>query len=356
MANVLVTGGAGYIGTHVLLELLKAGHNAVVIDNLSNATAAALKTVEHLSNRPVPLYVGDVQDRALLSRIFATHAVDQVIHLAGVKAVGESVAVPLKYFDNNVAGSLALVQEMAEAGVFTLVFSSTATVYGTPDHCPLSESAPVGNVTSPYARSKRMVEEILQDLVTADPRWRVGVLRYFNPVGAHESGTMGESPKGIPNNLMPYLMDVAAGVRPALQVFGNDYPTPDGTGVRDYLHVMDLAEGHLAALEYLSQTSGLHVWNLGTGRGHSVLEVLRACEAVIGRNIPFEVVARRSGDVAAYYADPTKASTELGWRARRTLMDMARDAWRWRQRWQVASKGPMEEAALRELAGKVLPG
>lgn len=334
MANVLVTGGVGYIGTHVLLELLKAGHRAVVIDNLSNATAAALKQVEQLSHRTVPLYVGDVQDRQLLGRIFATHAFDHVIHLAGVKAVGESAAVPLKYFDNNVTGSLALVQEMAEAGVFSLVFSSSATVYGMPDYCPLSESSPAGKVFSPYARSKYMVEEILRDLVAADPRWRVGVLRYFNPVGAHESGMMGESPKGIPNNLMPYLMEVAAGVRPVLQVFGNDYPTADGTGVRDYLHVMDLAEGHLAALEYLSQTSGLHVWNLGTGRGHSVLEVLQACEAVIGRNIPYEIVARRSGDVAEYYADPTKASTELGWRARRTLMDMARDAWRWRQRWQ----------------------
>lgn len=331
MASILLTGGAGYIGTHVLVELLQAGHRVQVLDNLSNSSATALQAIQQLTGQPVPLHVGDVQDRALLRRIFTAEPVDQVIHLAGVKAVGESVVVPLKYFENNVAGSLALLQEMERAGVRSLVFSSTATVYGIPQRCPLDESAPVGQVTNPYARSKWMVEQMLTDLVAADPRWRVAVLRYFNPVGAHASGLIGENPRGIPNNLMPWLMDVAAGIRPALQIYGGDYPTPDGTGVRDYLHVMDLAEGHLAAMNYLQQVTGLHVWNLGTGRGHSVLEVLRAFEGILGRAIPHQITARRPGDIATCYADPGKARQELGWQARRTLDDMLRDGWRWQR-------------------------
>lgn len=331
MASILLTGGAGYIGTHVLFELLQAGHVVQVLDNLSNSTAAAVQRVGQLTGKTVPLHVGDVQDRALLQRIFSAGTVDQVLHLAGVKAVGESVAQPLKYFENNVAGSLALLQAMEQAGVRSLVFSSTATVYGTPQCCPLDESAPVGQVTNPYARSKWMVEQMLGDLAASDPRWRIAVLRYFNPVGAHESGLLGENPQGMPNNLVPYLMDVAAGIRPALQVYGGDYPTPDGTGVRDYLHVMDLAAGHLAALRYLQQASGLHVWNLGTGQGHSVLEVVRTLEAILGRAIPHRIAPRRPGDIATCYANPGKARRELDWSARRTLEDMLRDAWRWQQ-------------------------
>lgn len=331
MARVLITGGAGYIGTHLLVELLRAKHEVLVIDNLSNATEHAVRQVEKISGRPVSLYIGDVQDRALLKHVLTTNPVEHVIHLAGVKAVGESVAQPLKYFENNVTGSIALLQEMAHAGVFSLVFSSTATVYGIPSRCPVSETAPVGQVTSPYARSKLMVEDMLADLVAAEPRWRVAILRYFNPVGAHESGMIGESPRGIPNNLMPYLMEVAAGIRPCLQVYGIDYPTPDGTGVRDYLHVMDLVAGHLAAMDFLERKPGLHVWNLGTGAGHSVLDVLRALEEILGRAVPYKIVGQRLGDIAECYADPTKAEAELGWKARRALPDMVRDAWRWQQ-------------------------
>jgi len=327
--TILVTGGAGYIGSHTTLVLLQAGFEVVVLDNLCNASDESLKRVEQLAGR-APVFVnGDIRDRALLDRLFAEHPVDAVLHFAGLKAVGESVAQPLRYYDNNVGGTVTLCQAMAAAGVFTLVFSSSATVYGDPATVPITEDQPVGRTTNPYGRSKFMLEQVLGDLAAADPRWRVALLRYFNPVGAHESGLIGEDPNGIPNNLLPYIAQVAVGKLPELAVFGNDYPTPDGTGVRDYIHVVDLAEGHLRALEALQTRTGAHVWNLGTGHGCSVLEMVRAFEAASGRPVPYRVEPRRAGDIATCYADPAKAERELGWKARRGLDDMMRDTWRW---------------------------
>jgi UDP-glucose 4-epimerase len=329
--TLLVTGGAGYIGSHTALALLQAGHSVVVLDNLCNATAESLKRVAQLAGRAPVFVKGDIRDRAVLDRLFAEHAVDAVLHFAGLKAVGESVAQPLRYYDNNVHGSQVLLQACADAGVFNVVFSSSATVYGEPAQMPIAEACPVGQPTNPYGRSKLMVEDMLRDVAASDPRWRIAILRYFNPVGAHESGQIGEDPNGIPNNLLPYIAQVAVGKLPELAVFGNDYPTPDGTGVRDYIHVLDLAEGHLRALEALQTRSGAQVWNLGTGQGYSVLDMVRAFEAASGKPVPYRVAPRRPGDIATCYADPAKAERELGWTARRSLDDMMRDAWRWQR-------------------------
>ena len=327
--TILVTGGAGYIGSHACLALLQAGAEVLVLDNLCNSSAESLQRVARICGR-APLFVrGDIRDAALLGRLFRSHNIAAVLHFAGLKAVGESVHEPLAYYENNVAGSVTLCQAMARAGVFRLVFSSSATVYGAPERMPVREDFPTGAPTSPYGRSKLMVEEALHDLADSDPRWRIALLRYFNPIGAHESGLIGEDPNGAPNNLLPYVCQVAVGQRQELTVFGADYPTRDGTGVRDYIHVLDLADGHLKALQAISTCPGLHVWNLGTGHGYSVLEVIKAFERACGRAIPYRVAARRAGDIAECWADPSRAAGELGWRASRGLEAMVGDAWRW---------------------------
>jgi UDP-glucose 4-epimerase len=327
--TILVTGGAGYIGSHTSLMLLQAGHNVVVLDNLCNSSSESLERIAKIADR-TPIFIqGDVRDADLLDRLFMEHGVDAVMHFAGLKSVVESVREPLRYFDNNVAGTVTLCQAMAGVEVFTLVFSSSATVYGDPAAVPIHENQPVGQVTNPYGRSKYMVERVLGDLSASDKRWRLALLRYFNPVGAHESGEIGENPRGIPNNLLPYISQVAVGKLRELTIFGDDYPTSDGTGVRDYIHVMDLAEGHLLALQAMQTRVGVHVWNLGTGRGHSVLEMVRAFEEASGRPVPYNIAPRRSGDIATCFADPSKAERELGWKAQRGLSEMVRDAWRW---------------------------
>ena len=330
MQNILVTGGAGYIGSHTCVELLAAGHNLVVIDNFSNSKPAVLGRVEQISGRQVPFMEVDIRDRGALRDVFRQHAIDAVIHFAGLKAVGESVSQPLRYYDNNISGSIALFEVMAESRVKTLVFSSSATVYGDPHSVPIREDFPL-SATNPYGRSKLMLEDILRDLSRSDESWKIALLRYFNPVGAHESGTIGEDPNGIPNNLMPYITQVAVGKLPQLSVFGDDYPTPDGTGVRDYIHVVDLARGHLAALAALSDKPGVMTVNLGTGQGYSVLDVVRAFEKASERPVPYRIVPRRPGDVAQCYADPTLAKELLGWQAERGLDEMCRDSWRWQQ-------------------------
>jgi UDP-glucose 4-epimerase len=326
---ILVTGGAGYIGSHTTLALLQAGYDVVVLDNLSNGSSVSLSRVAKIAKRECLLINGDVRDSALLCRLFEEHSVEAVFHFAGLKAVGESVTQPLRFYDNNVLGSHVLLRTMADAGVFKFVFSSSATVYGDPAQIPISETCPVGQPTNPYGRSKLMVEEILRDLTASDPRWHISILRYFNPVGAHESGMIGEDPNGIPNNLLPFIAQVAVGKLPELTVFGNDYSTPDGTGVRDYIHVVDLAEGHLRALEALHSCSGIHIWNLGTGQGYSVLDMVIAFEAASGKSVPYRIASRRAGDIATCYADPTKAERELGWKAQHGLAEMMLDAWRW---------------------------
>ncbi|MGO8755162.1 MAG: UDP-glucose 4-epimerase GalE [Gallionellaceae bacterium] len=331
---VLVTGGAGYIGSHTCVELLQAGHEVIVFDNLCNSKASVLERIGQITGRKVQFIEGDVRDAAALERIFAGHSTAAVLHFAGLKAVGESVAHPLAYYDNNVHGSMVLFDAMVRHGVRTLVFSSSATVYGAPAALPIREDFPLG-ATNPYGRTKIMVEEILRDLAVADPQWRIASLRYFNPVGAHDSGLIGESPSGIPNNLMPYISQVAAGKREFLSVFGDDYPTPDGTGVRDYIHVVDLARGHLAALDHLGKSAGVITVNLGTGEGYSVLDMVRAFERASGKKIPYRIVGRRAGDIAACYADPQLAKALLGWRAEFGLERMCRDTWRWQQ-WAVA--------------------
>jgi UDP-glucose 4-epimerase len=328
---ILVTGGAGYIGSHISLELLKAGLGVLILDNLCNSSQVSLNRIAQLCGRKPIFIMGDVRDPVKLKRLFAEHKVDAVIHLAGLKAVSESVSDPLRYYDNNVHGSQVLLQAMADADVFKFVFSSSATVYGVPEKMPISEASPVGVPANPYGHSKLMVENILRDLIISDARWRIAILRYFNPVGAHESGLIGEDPSGIPNNLMPYIAQVAVGTLPELAVFGNDYATHDGTGVRDYIHVVDLAVGHLQALKAMELHTGTHVWNLGTGRGHSVLDMVYAFEKVTGQTIPYRIAPRRPGDIAICYADPTKAAHELGWTAKRGLQEMIRDAWRWQQ-------------------------
>lgn len=325
---ILVTGGAGYIGSHTVLELLNSGNDVVVIDNLCNSSRESLRRVEALTGRSVTFYEADVCDRSALQTIFAQHAIDAVIHFAGLKAVGESTQIPLKYYQNNIAATLVLCEEMERAGVFRLVFSSSATVYGDPHTVPIQEHFPT-SATNPYGRSKLMVEEMLRDIVAADPRWSVVLLRYFNPVGAHISSQIGEDPNGIPNNLLPYIAQVAIGRLKQLSVFGNDYPTPDGTGVRDYIHVVDLSLGHLKALQYIADRHGVFTFNLGTGQGYSVLEMVKAFEQASGRAVPYQVVARRPGDIAVCYAEPDLAAQELGWRAERGLPEMMADTWRW---------------------------
>ncbi|MCL2635923.1 MAG: UDP-glucose 4-epimerase GalE [Betaproteobacteria bacterium] len=325
---ILVTGGAGYIGSHTVVELLAAGHELLILDNFSNSSPKVLDRIEQISGQRPLLVEGDIRDRPLLARLFTEHSLQAVIHFAGLKAVGESVEQPLRYYDNNVIGSLHLFEAMAAAGVFNLVFSSSATVYGDQHAVPMDESFPL-RATNPYGRSKLIIEDMLRDIGRADPRWRVALLRYFNPVGAHASGLIGEDPRGIPNNLMPYVSQVAVGRRGELGIFGGDYPTPDGTGVRDYIHVVDLARGHLAALNRLDQLAGVAPINLGTGRGYSVLEVVAAFEQASGRPVPYRVGDRRPGDVAACYADPRRARELLGWRAERDLAMMCADSWRW---------------------------
>ncbi len=327
--NVLLTGGAGYIGSHTAVECLEAGHEVLVFDNLSNSSVKSLDRVAKIAGRPVRFVEGDIRDRAALRALFAKHAIDAVVHFAGLKAVGESVEKPLLYYDNNIAGSIALFEVMAEAGVKSVVFSSSATVYGDPATVPITEDFPL-SATNPYGWSKLFIETMLRDIARADEGWSIALLRYFNPVGAHESGLIGEDPRGIPNNLMPYVAQVAVGRRPHLNVFGGDYPTPDGTGVRDYIHVVDLARGHVAALNRLHhKAGGVHTWNLGTGQGVSVLDMVRAFEAASGKKVPYEIVARRAGDVAQCWADPARAAQDLGWRAIHDLPRMCADAWRW---------------------------
>jgi UDP-glucose 4-epimerase len=331
MSKILVTGGAGYIGSHTTLSLLQAGFEVVVLDNHCNSSPLSLTRVDNIAKHSAAFVQGDIRDRALLEHLFTEHSVGAVLHFAGLKSVGESVSLPLSYYDNNVHGSQVLLQVMSNAGVFKIVFSSSATVYGEPAQMPISEDFPVGQPTNPYGRSKLMVEDILRDLAVSDPRWRIAILRYFNPVGAHESGLIGEDPKEIPNNLLPYIAQVAVGKLPELAVFGNDFPTHDGTGVRDYIHVVDLAEGHLRALHFLEARSGAHVWNLGTGQGYSVLDMVRAFEDASGKPVPYRIAPRRPGDIATCYANPTKAARELGWKAERGLPEMMHDAWRWQQ-------------------------
>ena len=328
--KVLLTGGAGYIGSHTAVECLAAGHEVVVFDNLSNSSVKSLERVAQIAGKAVDFVQGDIRDRAALRALFAGHAIDAVVHFAGLKAVGESVEKPLLYYDNNIAGSIALFEEMAAAGVKAVVFSSSATVYGDPATVPITEDFPL-SATNPYGWSKLFIEQMLRDVALADAGWNIALLRYFNPVGAHESGLIGEDPRGIPNNLMPYVAQVAVGRRPHLNVFGGDYPTPDGTGVRDYIHVVDLARGHVGALNKLLQLGGVQTWNLGTGHGVSVLDMVRAFEAASGRNVPYQIVARRPGDVAQCWADPSRAARELGWRAEYDLPRMCADAWRWQQ-------------------------
>jgi UDP-glucose 4-epimerase len=326
MTHCLVTGGLGYIGSHTCVELLAAGYSVRIVDNLSNSKLAVLDRIAEIASIKPEFVQADIRDRAAMRQALAGCAA--VIHFAGLKAVGESVEKPLLYYRNNVEGSIALFEAMAESGVKTVVFSSSATVYGDPQSVPIREDAPL-SATNPYGRSKLMIEDILRDVAQADPGWRIALLRYFNPVGAHASGRIGEDPNGIPNNLMPYVAQVAVGKLACLSVFGNDYPTPDGTGVRDYIHVVDLAKGHLAALAALARQGGLLTVNLGTGRGYSVLEMVKAFEQASGRPVPYRIAPRRAGDIATCYADPALATELLGWRAELGLDDMCADAWRW---------------------------
>lgn len=327
--KILITGGAGYIGSHATLAVLDAGYDVIVLDNLSNSSKESIRRVGILSGKSPEFIQGDIRDRALLDKLFASRQISAVLHFAGLKSVEESVRKPLDYYENNVSGSVTLCQAMARAGVFRLVFSSSATVYGEPTQMPISENLPTGVPTNPYGRSKLIVEELLQDLAKSEPRWSIALLRYFNPVGAHHSGMIGEDPNGLPNNLLPYVSQVAIGKLKQLSVFGADYPTQDGTGVRDYIHVQDLAEGHLSALRTIVQKNGVNIWNLGTGVGYSVLEMIRAFERASGRAVPYQVVERRPGDIAESWADPTKAAYELDWKATRGLSEMMADTWRW---------------------------
>lgn len=328
---ILLTGGAGYIGLHTAVTLIEAGHDVVLLDNFSNSKPAAVRRLEAIVGRPVRCIKGDVRSPQDLDALFAAYPISAVVHFAGLKAVGESVEQPLRYYDNNVSGSLVLLEAMQRAKVTRIVFSSSATVYGEPDSSPIPETAAL-RPANPYGRCKRMVEDILRDLHVAAPGWSIALLRYFNPVGAHAGGMIGEDPSGIPNNLMPFVTQVAVGRQAELKVFGGDYPTPDGSGVRDYIHVMDLAEGHKAALDWaLGDPREVLTANLGTGQGYSVLDLVRAFEQASGQRIPYRIVARRSGDVPAYWGDPTLAKQRLGWTAQRTLEDMCRDSWNWQR-------------------------
>lgn len=326
--TILVTGGAGYIGSHACVELLEAGHDLVVIDNFSNSHPESIKRVFGIAGKEFPVYRLDLSDRQGLSRVFEEHDIEAVLHFAGLKAVGESVCLPLWYYHNNVAGTINLCEVMRMHDVRRLVFSSSATVYGDPEELPIPEHAATG-ATNPYGRSKLMIEHMLEDLFRADPAWSISILRYFNPIGAHESGMIGEDPDGVPNNLVPYIAQVAVGKLEQLKVYGDDYPTPDGTGVRDYIHVVDLAQGHVKALDRAMHSTGVEVFNLGTGQGYSVLDVIAAFAEVSGRTIPYTITERRPGDIAACYADPAKARELLGWSATRGLKQMCEDTWRW---------------------------
>lgn len=327
--SVLITGGMGYIGSHTCVQMIEAGLEPIIIDNLCNAKVEVLNRIDALTGKKPIFYHGDIRDEAFLDSVFTQHDIQAVIHFAGLKAVGESVAKPLEYYDNNVNGSLVLTRSMRKAGVKSLVFSSSATVYGDPDIVPITEDSPTGSTTNPYGRSKYMVEQCLSDLFHAENDWSITLLRYFNPVGAHPSGLMGEDPQGIPNNLMPYIAQVAVGRREKLSLFGNDYPTPDGTGVRDYIHVMDLADGHLSALQCVGEKPGLHIYNLGTGKGSSVLEMVDAFSEACGKPIPYQICPRRPGDIAQCWASTEKAARELGWRATRNVAEMTADTWHW---------------------------
>ena len=329
--DILVTGGAGYIGSHTCVELLNKGYGVVVIDNLVNSNPKALERVEQITGKKLSFYEADVRDRAALDKIFEKHDIGCAIHFAGLKAVGESVAMPLEYYDNNLNSTVTLCRAMKDHGVNNIVFSSSATVYSGDNSMPLRETSHTGMCTNPYGWTKYMSEQILRDTAKAVPDWSVVLLRYFNPIGAHESGLIGENPNGIPNNLMPYIMQVAAGVLPQLSVFGDDYPTSDGTGVRDYIHVVDLARGHVAALHYALQHKGIEAVNLGTGRGYSVLDIVRAFERVNGVKVPYRIAPRRPGDLATCYAATEKAKDLLGWQAEKDIDDMCRDAWRWQR-------------------------
>ncbi|TCI01525.1 UDP-glucose 4-epimerase GalE [Corallincola luteus] len=326
--TILVTGGAGYIGSHTVVELLNEGQDLVVVDNLSNSSDVSLARVEQITGKKVPFYQVDILDREALRKVFQLHDISAVVHFAGLKAVGESVQKPLSYYMNNVTGTIVLCEVMAEFGVKNLVFSSSATVYGDPASVPIREDFPT-SATNPYGRSKLMVEEILRDLYVSDNSWNIALLRYFNPVGAHESGLIGEDPNGLPNNLMPYISQVAVGKLERLNVFGDDYPTQDGTGVRDYIHVVDLAVGHLRALDKLTTSPGVVTYNLGTGCGYSVLQMVKAFETASGKSVPYTLAPRRAGDIAECWADPALASEELGWQATRTVENMTADTWRW---------------------------
>lgn len=327
--KVLITGGMGYIGSHTCVQMIEAGMEPIIVDNLCNAKVEVLSRIEALTGKQPVFHQGDIRDEAFLDSVFAEHDIQAVIHFAGLKAVGESVAKPLEYYDNNVNGSLVLARSMRKAGVKSIVFSSSATVYGDPDIVPITEDSPTGATTNPYGRSKYMVEECLSDLFNAENDWSITLLRYFNPVGAHPSGTMGEDPQGIPNNLMPFIAQVAVGRREKLSVFGNDYPTPDGTGVRDYIHVMDLADGHIAALKSLGDKAGLHIYNLGTGKGSSVLDMVEAFALACGKPVPYELCPRRPGDIAECWASTEKAERDLGWKATRGVTEMTADTWKW---------------------------
>ena len=327
--TILVTGGAGFIGSHTCVELLNAGYEVVVVDNLYNASEKALERVEQITGKSLKFYKVDLLDAPALTKGFDEEKIDAVIHFAGLKAVGESVAKPLEYYHNNITGTLILCDVMRKHGVKNIIFSSSATVYGDPAFIPITEECPKGKITNPYGQTKGMLEQILTDLHVADPEWNVILLRYFNPIGAHKSGLIGENPKGIPNNLLPYVAQVAVGKLKCLGVFGNDYDTPDGTGVRDYIHVVDLAIGHVKAIDKLKDKEGVSIYNLGTGVGYSVLQVVAAFEKACGKKIPYEIKPRRAGDIATCYSDASKAKRELGWVAERGLDEMCEDAWRW---------------------------
>ena len=327
--SILVAGGAGYIGSHTCVELLEAGYDVVVVDNLYNASEESLKRVEKITGKAVTFYEADILDKEALNKIFDAHEIEAVIHFAGYKAVGESVQKPIEYYHNNMTGTLVLCDVMRAHGVKNIVFSSSATVYGDPAQIPITENCPKGQPTNPYGWTKSMLEQVLTDIHTSDKEWNVILLRYFNPIGAHKSGMIGEDPKGIPNNLVPYVAQVAVGKRPCLGVFGNDYDTPDGTGVRDYIHVVDLAAGHVKAIEKLRENPGVEVYNLGTGNGYSVLQVVAAFEKACGHAIPYEIKPRREGDIATCYCDPQKAKEDLGWEAKYGIEEMCEDSWRW---------------------------
>ena len=329
--RILVTGGAGFIGSHTVVELQQAGYDVVVLDNLCNASEKVIPRVEAITGKKVPFYKADILDREALEEIFSKEQIDAVIHFAGLKAVGESVQKPWEYYENNIAGTLTLVDVMRKHGVKSIIFSSSATVYGNPAFVPITEECPKGQCTNPYGWTKSMLEQILTDIQKADPEWNVILLRYFNPIGAHKSGTIGENPNGIPNNLVPYITQVAVGKLEKVHVFGNDYPTKDGTGVRDYIHVVDLAKGHIAALKKLHENSGLVIYNLGTGHGYSVLEMINEFSKVVGHPIAYQIDGRRAGDIAECFADCSKAKKELGWECKFDLHRMAEDSWRWQK-------------------------